>query len=106
MRFDSTLLGSTRVLDLLARGVLRHVLLLLVLYEGAQDADFLVPIVLKIKPVLLAKSELQQIVVKRFFAHLNFGSSVFEREADEVSFAVDSVVQFAPQGHLLDDVGN
>jgi len=50
----------------------------------------------KIEPVLLAKPQLQQVVVKRFFADLDFGGSVFKGEADEITIAVDSVVQFAP----------
>ena len=39
------------------------VLLLLLLHEEAEGADFVVPVLLKIEAVLLAKTQLQEVVV-------------------------------------------
>lgn len=80
--------------------------LLLVLHEGAEGAHLLVPVLLKVKAVLLAKPQLEQVVVQGLLADANLAGSVLQRVPHQVSVSVDSVVEFSPQGDLLDDVGD
>ena len=71
---------------------------------GAEDAHFLIAIGLKVKAVLLAEAQLQEIIVEGLLAHLNFLGGIFEAVAHEIAIAIDSIVELAPEGHFLNDV--
>lgn len=50
---------------------------LLALHITSKHSNFFILVFLEIESVLFAKTKLEQVVVKAFFAHANFGSRVF-----------------------------
>ena len=71
---------------------------------ATEDADFVIAVLLEVETILLAKTKLEQVIVKTFFTDSNFGSSVFKTVSDEVSISVDTVIEFSPKRDFLDDV--
>lgn len=61
---------------------------------------------LKVKPILLPKPQLQQVVVEGLLADANFGGCLLQTVPDELALAKDAVVKLAPEGNFLDDVGD
>jgi hypothetical protein len=61
---------------------------------------------LKVKPILLSEPELQQVVVEGLLADADFGGGLLETVPDELALAENPVVEFAPEGNFLDDVGD
>ena len=60
----------------------------------------------EIELVLLAEAQLKEVIIERLLADSYFFSSIVERVAYHVSFFQYTVVEFAPQRYLLDDVFN
>ena len=99
-------LASALVLRL-ARPALRLARLdFLLLHITSQYPHFLVPMLLEVKAILLAKSKLEQVVVQRLLAHTHLVSCVLETVANQIALSVNAVVQLPPQGNLLNDVCN
>lgn len=61
---------------------------------------------LKVKAVLFAESELQEVVIKRFLADSYFSGSFFEAVSHLFAVYQDPVVQLAPESHTVDNVGD
>jgi len=80
--------------------------LLLRLDEAAEDANLLIFVLLEVKPVLLAKSELEQVIIKRLFGNVNFLCGIFQRVSNEVPITQNPIVQLAPQADLLNNLVN
>ena len=74
--------------------------------EGPQNADFIMLVPLKVKSVFFAEPHLQQIVVQRLLTHTNLRGCILKGVTDQVAISKDSVVEFAPQTDLFDDVLN
>ena len=59
---------------------------------------------LEVKVVLLAKSELEKVVIERLLGDLDFQGCVFERVSDNLPVARYTVVESTPKADLLDDL--
>lgn len=64
----------------------------LVLDVAAQDAHLLIAVLLKVKAILLAEAQLEQVVVEGLLADAHFGGRVLQTVAHEIAFTVDAVV--------------
>ena len=82
----------------------------MLLDEASEHADLLVSVLRKVESELLAKSQLQQIIVERFLAHLDLQSGIFQGPALQLLLARPlvlhkySIVELAPGADLLDDL--
>ena len=102
MRFLQ-ILDHAGVLALFAPGC-DLVLILHLLDEGAEHAHLRLLVLLKIKVVLLAEAQLQQVVVERLLRDVDLHGCLLERVAHHFAIVEHAVVQSAPQAHLLDDL--
>jgi hypothetical protein len=63
-------------------------------------------VLLKVKSILLAKTQLEQIVIETLFGYAHLGCCVLQTVADQISLSVDAIVEFPPERNLLDNVGD
>jgi len=61
-------------------------------------------VLLKVKVVLFAEAQLQQIVIKRFLAHVYLLGCVLEGVSDELLVAQNTIVQTSPKTNFLNDI--
>ena len=73
------------------------------LNEGAQSSNLIIFVLLKVEVVLLAKPQLQKVVIEGLLGNVHFGGGIFKRIAHKVAVTKDSIIEPTPQAHFLDD---
>lgn len=100
----TSLLRQARILGFAARSFLA--LRFLFLDVATENANFIITVLLKVKSILLAKTQLEQIVIQTLFGYAHLSCCILQTVADKISLSVDAIVEFPPERNLLDDVGD
>jgi len=61
-------------------------------------------VILKVKFILLAEAQLQEVIIKGLLAHTDFRRPVLQGVSNQVTVSQHTVVESTPKGHLLDDL--
>ena len=58
---------------------------------------------LEVKSVLLAESQLQEVVIKGLFGYVNFGCSILQGVPHKIAVSQDSIIKSAPETDFLNN---
>lgn len=88
-----------------------RIVFLLLFHEAAEHANFFVAIRLKVKAILLAESQLQQVIIKTLLGHTDFLGRILKRPSLQLKLLLvlrirdhDAIVELSPGAHFLDDI--